>query len=320
MSRPRIGIIGSARERQCAYLGRLLEGAGGEPVHIETVPETPSPLSLLLEPRSREGVAKTLHRRGELEDVDVFYFRMVLGFDPLLELVPDPAERRSRAEYAAERERRNLWYAWLALLEREGRFLVNPPSAGHPSKVYQATVLAAAGVPVPASLATSDPELLVEFAAGREVVYKPLNGGAYCRKLTEDDLCPERLRALTRAPVLFQEYVPGVDVRVFVVGEDVPVAIRIEAEGLDYRAHPAVCRPIPLPREVEEWSLESARLLGLRFTGIDWRLTPGGDWVLLECNSSPMFEGFDAETGGRIGQALAGYLLARAKEGCPHAA
>ncbi len=51
-----------------------------------------------------------------------------------------------------------------------------------------------------------------------------------------------------------------------------------------------------------------ARALDLLWTGIDLRLTPEGDYVFLEANPSPMFLGFERQTGLPLTESLAHLL------------
>jgi glutathione synthase/RimK-type ligase-like ATP-grasp enzyme len=47
----------------------------------------------------------------------------------------------------------------------------------------------------------------------------------------------------------------------------------------------------------------------MKFTGIDLKLTPAGNFVLIECNPSPMFIGFQKRTGDPIDEAFAQFLI-----------
>jgi len=104
------------------------------------------------------------------------------------------------------------------------------------AKPFQHRRFAAAGLPVPESLATSDPAALETFVETVEdVVYKPVAGGGYATELTEADLSPDRLEKLSNSPVLFQERVDGENYRLYVLDGEVIANICIDSEQLDYR-------------------------------------------------------------------------------------
>jgi glutathione synthase/RimK-type ligase-like ATP-grasp enzyme len=225
-------------------------------------------------------------------------------------------ERESgrRSAYANGRERRSFVFSFIAALERGGALLVNPPSTfgQHFLKLEQLQRLRDAAVPVPRTLATNDPEAVVDFArsVGGPIVYKPLAGGALCRRLTDGDLLPERLRLLAGAPVLFQEEVPGRNLRVYVVAGKVVASYEIVSAELDYRGAEAAVFPAPLGEEEHDACLRAAEACEMVFTGIDIRRRDDGTFALLECNPSPMFAAIERRTGeSGVTRALGELLL-----------
>ena len=223
-------------------------------------------------------------------------------------------ESARRSAYANGRELRSFVFSFVAALERGGALLVNHPSTfgQHFLKLEQLQRLRDAAVPVPRTLATNDPAAVVDFARsiGGPIVYKPIAGGALCRRATEDDLLPERLRLLAGAPVLFQEEVPGRNLRVYVVAGKVVASYEIVSDELDYRgAETAVFRPRPArknttrasgrPRRAS-WCSPASTSAG----GSD------GTFALLECNPSPMFAAIERRTGeSSVTRALGELLL-----------
>jgi glutathione synthase/RimK-type ligase-like ATP-grasp enzyme len=219
-----------------------------------------------------------------------------------------------RKTLAIHREKGAMFGALLQRWEAAGVALYNPPSAAHRvNKPYQLALLRDAGLPVPDSLWSNDPDQVRCFAKSRRTVYKPIAGGAPTRELKPADLAPERLAALANAPVTFQELLPGEDVRVYVLGGRVVASLRIDSPAIDFRQQEEAVTPISLPREVEEQCLSGARLLGQRFTGMDLKRDSSGTLRILELNSSPMFLGFDELAGcdllGALCESLAGHAL-----------
>lgn len=176
-------------------------------------------------------------------------------------------------------------------------------------KPYQIARLAAAGLPVPETLWSNEPERVRAFAAGRRVVYKPVRGGAATKELKPEDLTEERLGALSSAAVCFQELLPGADLRVYIVADQVVSAYQIETAALDYRGHEQSIRSIDLSADLTDVARRAARLLRMRFTGIDFKHDAQGRAKLLELNSSPMFLGFDERAGSNVLGALADALV-----------
>jgi glutathione synthase/RimK-type ligase-like ATP-grasp enzyme len=223
----------------------------------------------------------------------------------------------TKRAYAAGRERRSFLYSFLAALRRAGATLVNPPAtaAQHFLKLEQLELLRAARIPVPRTLASNDPEAVLAFASRLPgpMVYKPLAGGGLCRRATAEDLRAPRLRALAAAPVMFQEEIPGRNIRIYVVAGTVVAGYEIVSDALDYRAaETAVHATTPTDAE-QAACLAAADACEMVFTGIDIRRRPDGSFALLECNPSPMFAAIERRTGAApVTQAIS-ELLARAR-------
>lgn len=168
----------------------------------------------------------------------------------------------------------------------------------HQTKPVQLSLVAALGVPVPASLFTNDPVEVIRFATRYpRLIFKPVQGGAHARTLGRGQLDPDRLATLSCAPVTIQEEIPGTNVRVFVAGDRI-AACEIKTTHLDYRddARPVIVA-MTLPEDIAAWCRRIAATLRLVWTGIDFRRTPEGRYVFLEANPSPMFLGFEQRCG-----------------------
>ena len=168
----------------------------------------------------------------------------------------------------------------------------------HQTKPVQLARVAALGVTVPATLWTNHAERLREFAAQhRQAIFKPVQGGDETRRLTADHLTDENLTSLQLAPITIQAEVAGTNIRVFVAGHRV-LACEVRTPELDYRQDlQAELLVHQLPVAIEEQARQIAAALSLVWTGIDYRLTPEGQYVFLEANPSPMFLGFERMTG-----------------------
>jgi len=215
-----------------------------------------------------------------------------------------------RTTLVAFREKTTLLRGLVGRWEAMGVPLYNPlASDWRTPKPVQLALLAHAGLPVPRTLWTNEPEAVRHFAAGQRVAYKPVEGGAATRELGPEDLTDERLAALEAAPVTFQELMPGEDVRVYVLDGEIIASLRIVSSALDFRQHEERIESFVLPPEVARQCLRATEVVGLRWTGMDLKRDARGTLRFLELNASPMFLGFDARAGtdilGHLARALA---------------
>jgi glutathione synthase/RimK-type ligase-like ATP-grasp enzyme len=226
------------------------------------------------------------------------------------------------------REMEENWSKTMVIFQEKGEMLVgllrrwealqvpiyNPLTASDAvRKPYQIAALGAAGLPVPETLWTNDPDAVRRFAAGRRIAYKPVRGGASTRELKKQDLDDRRLSALANAPVCFQELLPGEDLRYFVLDGRVAAAFRIEADSLDYRQHEQRVESLEPEPDIAAMCVRGALMLKLRFTGIDLKRGSDGRLRFLEMNPSPMFLGFDQWAGTNLLGQVADALVAHAK-------
>jgi glutathione synthase/RimK-type ligase-like ATP-grasp enzyme len=312
----RLGIFGGTADAQTQALVREATALGVDSVIIEgDALERGEPLSF------EDG--STFYRRECLDDVHGFFLRFVplphvqaLERDDELVLYEDWYVR-----YMQSREHSSVFLAWLLQLQHRGALLVNPPQAASvlQLKPFQLEALRSVGAAVPRTLISNDPERVRAFHAQvKDVIYKPVMGGALTRRLDEEAL--EGLEALTGSPVIFQERAPGDDLRVMLVGEEIvsSVAIVTPEQHLDFRADPtyssgeARYREVKLPAAVEEQCRKAARLCGLHFAGIDIK-HQGDRYVFLELNSSPLYYDVEHKLGHPITAALARYLVEGAR-------
>ena len=191
-----------------------------------------------------------------------------------------------------------------------GAVVINRPTAmeSNSSKPFQAQLIARAGFAVPETLVTSEPELAAGFRRqhGR-VIYKSVSGvRSIVREL--DDAAAARLDRVRSVPTMFQAYVPGVDVRVHVVGSRV-FATEITSASTDYRyaardGNEALLAAVELPEGVAAQCVQLSTQLHLPLCGIDLRRRPDGRWVCFEVNPMPAYSYYEANTGQPIAQAI----------------
>lgn len=182
---------------------------------------------------------------------------------------------------------------------------------GHRNKNHQLHLLAQAGLRIPKTLVTNNPNQVRPFYehCNGQVIVKPVRGGAHTTSVKDADLTPERLASLIHSPVTFQEKIEGVDIRVYWIG-GVCFAAEIRANSLDFREDPqAAIVPITLPPQVEADCTTLARVLGYHYSGIDIRRTPEGEYVFIEGNPAAMFTHFERQSGYPITKHLVDLML-----------
>ncbi len=253
----------------------------------------------------------TIRLRNQVIDLDAVtavYVRSYCSQDlPLIQ--------RTEQGSAARLHANNLDDALLSWIELTPALVVNRPSAmaTNSSKPYQATLIQSLGFAVPDTLITTDPNAVMEFQARYgTVIYKSISGiRSIVARLTE--LQMEHLPDVKWCPTQFQQYVPGKDYRVHVVGKKV-FACEITSQADDYRYAsryglvPSIY-PYELPGDVAERCRALAKALYMNVVGIDLRYAPSGEWYCFEVNPSPAFTYYQHATDQPIDQAIARLLL-----------
>ncbi|HVZ38722.1 MAG TPA: RimK domain-containing protein ATP-grasp [Candidatus Kapabacteria bacterium] len=253
------------------------------------------------------GLLRTPEIEVRLESITAAYLRV---YDVRTLLSMNSAEEGNGGLEHALRTERTL-SSWC---EQGTALVVNPPTAmsTNNSKPYQAMRIREF-FRVPSTLITTDREAAEDFCARFDAaIYKSVSG---VRSIVER-LKPEhreRFADLRWCPTQFQEYVPGVDYRVHVVGSDT-FACRIETDADDYRyagkqGARRTITPCTIPESIAGRAVAVSAALGLHLAGVDLRCTPDGDWFCFEVNPSPEFAFYASWTDQPIGDALATMLL-----------
>ncbi|NBE50621.1 ATP-grasp ribosomal peptide maturase [Streptomyces boluensis] len=233
-----------------------------------------------------------------------------------------PQGMSSQARKVAETEAR--WGFGGLLSALPCRWLPPPGKAADAEyKPLQLRIAAEAGLSVPRTLITNDPDAARDFAAGTggPVVYKPffhvrgtVHGqtvAVYANVVDPDDLSHPDIATTAH---LFQEWVPkahevrqtAVDGRIF--------AAEIHADSdaghidwrSDYDSHTyKICEP---PADVAAGVLRVLDCLGLPYGAFDFVVTPDGAWRFLEVNPSGQYGFIEQATGLPITAAICDYL------------
>jgi RimK-like ATP-grasp domain len=181
------------------------------------------------------------------------------------------------------------------------------------SKPYQLQLIQEHGFAVPETLVTNDPEHVRAFQDSYgPLIYKSISSErSIVQRLGDNDI--GRLERIRWCPVQFQAYVPGPNLRVHTVGNQV-FATLIDTDAVDYRyamhqtGQAASFTPYQPDATLAARCVRLATALGLEVAGIDLKLTPDGRAVCLEVNPSPVFSYYEVHTGQPIADAIAQLL------------
>jgi glutathione synthase/RimK-type ligase-like ATP-grasp enzyme len=294
-------VYGRGDDPPTARTAEALQDIGAPYVMLEQRALAHEGICIDAESRGVDGVLISGGQAVPLGDVHAVYAR------PLeFELQTDDAVAAAQARFLHE-----LLMEWLDVTSA---LVVNRPRAmqSNASKPLQLQAVGAAGFLVPETLVTNDIDEARAFwrAEGR-VIYKSTSGiRSIVREL--DEASARRLPLIEALPVQFQAYVPGVDVRVHVVGKET-YAAEIHSDCVDYRyaardGGKTALKATVLPDDVAARCVTLAASMELPLAGIDLRQRPDGEYVCFEVNPMPAYTYFESHTDLQIGEAIARLL------------
>ncbi len=229
--------------------------------------------------------------------------------------------------------RRESFTTLLGTLNGLDAFLLDPQERARRArdKLLQLRVAREAGLEVPRTLATNDPDAVRAFAATCDagMVAKMMTSFAvhedgeervvFTNVVGPDDLA--HLGGLAYGPMTFQERVPKrLELRATIVGERVFTASidsqRLPRAQVDWRREGQELlrhwQPYALPADVERALGALMDQLGLNYGAADFVVTPGGRHVFLEVNPVGEFFWLELHPGLPLSEAIADVLLGRA--------
>ncbi|MDN5767233.1 MAG: hypothetical protein L0H96_10600 [Humibacillus sp.] len=260
--------------------------------------------------RTVEGAVRVADRELDLTTVGAVYLRNH-------DATRVPAVREAPLGSGAWRHAREIDDSLTVWSDVTPALVISRPSASasNGSKPAQLREIAACGFAVPETVVSNDPAVIRDFvSAHQRPVYKSTSGvRSRVRRLEARDF--DRLASVTTCPTQFQEWVPGIDVRVHVVGAEI-FATRITSTADDYRY--ATRQGLPrarldaddIPDDIAVRCQQLAARLCLPVAGIDLRVTPDAEWFCFEVNPAPAFAYYEAGTGAPIASAVAGLISA----------
>lgn len=233
--------------------------------------------------------------------------------------VPHPYGEVALRDFAQSNTQAQVWGYFLSLSESVP-FVNRPGSEASANyKLVQLEQARAQGLDIPHTLITNNPRDAAGFVqereqAGRVCVVKQLRSARGAGYLTQPISTADApgFAQIKDAPVILQERVHGLDVRVVVVGDAVFAASeapRVATDVPDIRAtFDTTCAPLVVPGDVRAKLLALHRQLGLGFGAYDFIRCHDGRWVFLEVNPSGQWLYVETGAAHRISEALAHLL------------
>ncbi len=280
-------LLGSNTDEHCLHLEKHLKEKNKDCIFLDT---REYPENILFNWRSdavNDGCITINKQKINFKDIQSIYWRNFYGVN--YETIED-GENTNFLSSMIHRERKSAIYSLFYSLETNWVNSVNAFEL-HKKKAYLTYILNSNNIRVPRTLITNDKDGLFDFLKknNNEIIVKPVLGGAFTEKLTKENLTNERLDLLKISPVQFQEFVDGVDIRVYAYKKDI-FAVKIISNTVDFRQDSdSKLIPFELPEKVKNDCFKVMELLDLKYSGIDIRLNKDGEYVFIEANPAPMF-------------------------------
>ncbi len=194
------------------------------------------------------------------------------------------------------------------------KLVINPYHswAYHHLKLHQYWVLKEHGFRIPRLMAGNNYFDLKHFLAGGRSVAKPAVTGPV--QLVDETSLESHRTSLRERPVIYQQFVKGMSIRAFVLGDKVIAACELPRKEWEVDASERIehMKKIDLPERVQREVVRAAATLDMVFSGVDLQYDEaGGEFYFLECNNAPYFRPYDTLVDAGIGGRLADYLLER---------
>ncbi|BBD72459.1 alpha-aminoadipate--lysW ligase [Sulfodiicoccus acidiphilus] len=221
-------------------------------------------------------------------------------------------------------------YLTSALMEGAGYCVFNSSftieRAGN--KAIASSLLARRGIPTPRTVVGFHREVAIKAAApiGFPLVIKPVEGswGRMTAKAENEDSLlslmeyQEGTSMKYKSVFYLQQFVrkPGRDLRIFVIGDDVPVGI-YRINDSNWRTNTALgakAEPVDINGELRELALKTKDVFGGVFLGVDVFEDPSEGYLVNEVNTVPEYKNTARVTGYDITSAILGKLKEEIKK------
>jgi len=184
-------------------------------------------------------------------------------------------------------------------------------------KPYQLLIAKESGLIIPNTIISNDPSRIRAFWEEnyKNCIYKTLTPASdrflETRRLNEEDFCDfDKLRY---APIIVQERIEGLDIRVNVFGQNIfasSIKVNLQEANTDWRLDmTSKWEEYEISMDLQLALLSFLRKLDLHYGCIDMRIQPDGRPVFLEINPAGQFLFIEIDTGQPLTKAFASLLL-----------
>lgn len=218
-------------------------------------------------------------------------------------------------------------------------FLADRYCIGHPlfdchsdSKMWQLKIARDLGFKIPSTVIANHKKSFIDFAHDNEsLLIKPINSDSaadydsstekvfYSRKISRQQIFSAEEDSFSQTASCIQEYIPKqYELRVTVVHDQIfACKIDSQAQGeeegkIDWRQGCDLGLKyciVEVPGFVRTFCLEYLKRMHLNFGCFDFILTPGNEYVFLECNPNGQWLWIEHETGLAISKGIARILM-----------
>lgn len=251
-------------------------------------------------------------------------FTIIQSVFPSFPVVHDWFEEKpDRVAYRQLMEWKSLFRSMVAVFEAHGARVTASPAEWYWNR-HRPLMLETFrddGLPVPETTFTNDPDRVRAFVEhhGKAFVQAVNGGGGEPELLRPSDLDPERLQKLAAAPIKLQEYVPGEDLRGYVVDGEFAGMVRYEydADAISFKSRAVAydeirSRAVSPGADLREAVVRAGELSPSSFAAVDVR-RDDGEFTILETNTPGRFAAHDRAGTTDVSGRLAEYLIGRGR-------
>jgi glutathione synthase/RimK-type ligase-like ATP-grasp enzyme len=308
-------LIGYSDLQEQVLLSDAIENRGHEVLNCD-VRDWPGGPPLALTPGSNEALLGT---QFDYDDITGAYIHPSLLFQPYEPRFADQLTDDLIPVLNQLREHRSIFQSLAQILEDHGADVI-PPFRNYgfqDRKPWQLHLYDLNDLHIPDTVFTNEPDKLRSFYDTHErVIYKPVTRGGGPHELTDNDLTQERLEKLATAPIQLQEYVPGDDIRIYVLNGEVIGAMCYESDQFSFKIDlqngdedSIDIHATTISEDITDTVTRAAKQAELIFTAADVRRQHEGAYSLLELNETPRFAAAHAHTDQDIAGQLAEFLV-----------
>lgn len=180
-------------------------------------------------------------------------------------------------------------------------------------RIHQLQKIRTQGIRVPEVIVSNDFRRVQAFFSMTEerLLYRPSGWNDSTWNVGQIDDIGRHISDLPGTPVEYQENIQGDEVRAFVIGDSVFAGV-VESSDEEYASAIGTdhIRAIELPQEAKRTCIRAAATLDLMFCSIDLRITPEGEFVVIDVDANPKFMHFEQTTRLPISDRLVELLIA----------